>query len=250
MKITFLGTGAAEGIPKFGCECEHCRIAREKDGKNVRQRTALLVEAAGHRILIDTPPEISIQLNKSNVFNLSAVFLTHEHFDHIGGLVEFEYWRYPIHIFAGIELLPKLRLTPRMQKNALLSPFLSNSSVYFGGLQIIPFRVMHHVPCYGFAFVEGEKWAIYLSDSSFQLSSFHFHLIRQADIAIFNTPTFDERDNHMSVRDVIKLVRDGSVKRAVLTHINHRNYIHEVLEKKVAPYGIVVAYDGMEIELG
>lgn len=249
MKVTFLGTGAAEGVPKFGCDCHHCRVAREKGGRNVRQRTSLLIEAGGHHILVDTPPEISIQLNRSNVFDLSAILLTHEHFDHIGGLVEFEYWPHPIHIFAGAEVLGQLRLTPRMQTKAFLSPVLANVKLCFNELSVMPFHVMHHVPCYGFLFIEGNKKVAYLSDSGPELSSLLLSMLAQVDLAIFNTPTFEEPDNHISVQGVIKLAQQGAVRKAVITHINHRNYTYEELKEKVAPYGLIVSYDGMEIEL-
>ena len=249
MKVIFLGTGAAEGVPKFGCDCHHCRVAREKGGRNVRHRTSLLFEAGGFRILVDTPPEISIQLNERKVFDLSAVLLTHEHFDHIGGLVEFEYWPHPIHIFAGAEVLNRLRLTPRMQKKALLSPLLAQVRLHFGELSVMPFRVIHHVPCYGFLFVDGDRQIAYLSDSGPSLSSLLLAILAKVDLAIFNTPTFDEHGNHISVRRVVELVQQGAVRKAVITHINHRNYTYEELKAKVEPHGIVVSYDGMEIEV-
>lgn len=249
MKVTFLGTGAAEGVPKFGCDCHHCRMAREKGGRNVRQRTSLLIEAGEHHILVDTPPEISIQLNKSNVFELSAILLTHEHFDHIGGLVEFEYWHRPIHIFAGAEVLAQLRLTPRLQNKAFVSPVLANVKLSFGMLEVLPFRVAHHVPCYGFLFIEGNKQVAYLSDSGPELSPLLSSMLTQVDLAIFNTPTFEEPDNHISVQGVIELIQQGAVRKVAITHINHRNYTYDELKEKVAPYGIIVSYDGMELEL-
>lgn len=249
MKITFLGTGAAEGIPSFGCDCERCRVARKGGGKNVRQRSALLIEVGGLRILVDTPPEISIQLNKSEIFDLSAILLSHEHFDHIGGLTEFEYWHHPLHLFAGFDVLPKLRMTPRMEKSALLSCFHPHVLLHFGVLQVLPFKVPHHVPCYGFAFMEGGKLALHFSDSGTDLSGLHIQLLRQADVAIFHTPTFEEEGHHMSVEDVIQLVQKWGLKRAVITHINHHNYLHEELVERLSPYNITVSYDGMELEI-
>lgn len=115
MKIRFLGTGAAEGIPRFGCTCQRCQMARKEGGPNTRQRTSLLIEVASHRILLDTPPEIGALLNRAEVFDLLAVFLSHEHFDHVGGLTEFRYWNRVLPTLAGFDVLPKLRLTPRLE---------------------------------------------------------------------------------------------------------------------------------------
>jgi len=249
MKIRFLGTGAAEGIPSFGCTCQRCQMARKKRSHNVRQRAALLIEAAGHRILLDTPPEISSQLDQAEVFDLSAVLLSHEHFDHVGGLVEFEYLNRVLPIFAGYDVLPKLRLTPRLEERALLSGFHSHTWLHFGDLRVMPFKVIHHVPCYGFAFEETGTRVLHFSDSGPDLSDLHRHLLEGADVAIFHTPTFEPHHSHMSVESVISLVQEYSFQRAVITHINHNNLLHEELVEQVAPYGITVAYDGMTLEV-
>jgi phosphoribosyl 1,2-cyclic phosphate phosphodiesterase len=249
LKIRFLGTGAAEGIPSFGCTCQRCQVARREGGPNARHRASLLIEAAGHRILLDTPPEISALLNRAEVFDLSAVFLSHEHFDHIGGLVEFEYWNRVLPIFAGYDVLPKLWLTPRLESKALLSGFHSHTQLRFGDLTVMPFKVVHHVPCYGFVFEEAGAQVLHFSDSGPELSSLHYHLLEGAAMAIFHTPTFEPYRSHISIQDVISLVQDCSLQRVVITHINHNNLLHEELVERLAPHGITVAYDGLTLEV-
>ncbi len=39
MKLKYLGTAAAEGIPALFCNCKHCASARELSGKNIRTRS-------------------------------------------------------------------------------------------------------------------------------------------------------------------------------------------------------------------
>jgi phosphoribosyl 1,2-cyclic phosphate phosphodiesterase len=224
-------------------------VARKKGGPNARQRASLLVEAVGHRLLLDTPPEIGALLNRAEVFDLSAVFLSHEHFDHIGGLVEFEYWNRVLPIFAGYDVLPKLRLTPRLENQALLSGFHSHTELCFGDLTVMPFKVVHHVPCYGFAFEEAGARVLHFSDSGPELSNLHYHLLEGATMAIFHTPTFESYRTHISVRDIISLVQDCFLQQVVITHINHNNLLHEELVERVAPHGITVAYDGLTLEV-
>ena len=249
MKIRFLGTGAAEGIPSFGCACQRCQVARKEGGPNVRQRASVLIEAAGHRILLDTPPEISTLLNQAKVFDLSAILLSHEHFDHIGGLIAFEYWNRVLPIFAGYDVLPKLRLTPRLEERALLAGFYPHTRLHFGDLSVMPFKVIHHVPCYGFAFEEGETRVLHFSDSGPELSDLHRHLLEGADVAIFHTPTFEPHHSHISVQELISLVQDYPIQRVVITHINHNNLLHEELVEKTSSHGITVAYDGLTLEV-
>jgi len=249
LKIRFLGTGAAEGIPSFGCTCQRCQVARKTGGPNARHRAALLIETASCRVLLDTPPEINSLLNQAEVFDLSAVLLSHEHFDHIGGLVEFEYWNQVLPIFAGYDVLPKLRLTPRLESHALLSGFHSHSQLHFGDLTVMPFKVVHHVPCYGFAFEEAGVRVLHFSDSSSELGNLHYRMLEGADMAIFHTPTFEAHRSHTSVQDVISVVQDCGLQRTVITHINHNNLLHEELVRELAPLGITVAYDGLQIEI-
>ena len=61
MKLTYLGTAAAEGWPAAFCNCDGCRAARRLGGRNIRTRSQALVErrrrdeqVAGRRV--DAPP--------------------------------------------------------------------------------------------------------------------------------------------------------------------------------------------------
>lgn len=256
IKITLLGTGAAEGIPCFGCECPRCRAARENDDRNVRQRSCFLVQSEDQNILIDTPPDISRQLNLSNIHNLSAVFLSHEHYDHIGGLNEFEYWvNVVIHVFAGFGVLPQLQLSPRLQEKALLSPFTSHSPLYFGDIRVTPFRVSHTNNTYGFNIydVKSQRQVVYFSDSSHNLGNYHLHLLKTTDVVILHTPRFEPRgpdDDHISVQGVVELVQHYDLGRVILTHINHHNLLYQELVDYLKPYpNIIVGYDRMVLEV-
>jgi phosphoribosyl 1,2-cyclic phosphodiesterase len=60
VRLTFLGTGTSFGVPQIGCPCAVCHSA---DPRDRRTRVGALVETdAGRRILIDTPPELRLQL--------------------------------------------------------------------------------------------------------------------------------------------------------------------------------------------
>src|SRR6478736_9166038 len=83
MRLTFLGTGTSFGVPQIGCSCAVCRSA---DPRDRRSRSAALVEAGGAAILIDTPPELRLQLIAADVSRVDAVLFTHEHADHVHGI--------------------------------------------------------------------------------------------------------------------------------------------------------------------
>ena len=46
MKLTYLGTAAAEGWPAAFCNCDGCRAARRLGGRNIRTRSQALVDDA------------------------------------------------------------------------------------------------------------------------------------------------------------------------------------------------------------
>ena len=54
MKLQYLGTAAAEGIPAVFCECENCIKSKENGGRNIRTRSQALIDDC---ILIDFPQD-------------------------------------------------------------------------------------------------------------------------------------------------------------------------------------------------
>lgn len=82
MHLKFLGTSSGLGIPRVGCECPQCQ---SKDPRDRRTRSTLLVD---NKILIDCGPDIirQIQSSKLKVQKLTHAIITHQHFDHIGGI--------------------------------------------------------------------------------------------------------------------------------------------------------------------
>lgn len=95
MKITILGSGTSCGVPQIGCPCEVCTSSGPKDK---RLRTSSLVEVGGKRILIDCGPDFREQMLRINFKPLDAVFITHEHYDHVGGLDDLR----PYSIFGDV----------------------------------------------------------------------------------------------------------------------------------------------------
>ena len=84
MKITILGSGTSTGVPQVGCTCEVCRST---DARDNRLRCSGLVEADGVRILIDCGPDFRQQMLRLDDYRpIDGVLITHEHYDHVGGL--------------------------------------------------------------------------------------------------------------------------------------------------------------------
>src|SRR5436190_12097581 len=81
--FTFLGTGTSVGVPMVGCDCEVCTSANPK---NQRYRCAVVVGTPKGNLLIDTPPELRLQLLRARIKVVHAALFTHFHADHLFGL--------------------------------------------------------------------------------------------------------------------------------------------------------------------
>src|SRR4051812_30723842 len=110
MRLTFLGTGTSFGVPQIGCSCAVCRST---DPRDRRTRSGAVLDVAGTRILIDTPPELRLQLLAQGITQVDAVVYTHEHADHINGIDDLRIFSVrrpqPLPIYGPAETLDRLR---------------------------------------------------------------------------------------------------------------------------------------------
>ena len=84
MKITILGSGTSTGVPQVGCTCPVCTST---DPRDKRLRCSGLIESGGVRILVDCGPDFREQSLRLPDFQpIDGVLITHEHYDHVGGL--------------------------------------------------------------------------------------------------------------------------------------------------------------------
>src|SRR2546425_11296071 len=108
--FTFLGTGTSVGVPMVGCDCDVCRSTNPR---NQRYRCAVLIGTPQGNILIDTPPELRLQLLRENVRLVHSVLFTHYHADHMFGLDDVRpFPRHlggPVPLFCNAETERKIR---------------------------------------------------------------------------------------------------------------------------------------------
>ena len=83
LKVVYLGSGAAPGVPSLGAGWLYCN---PDNPKNRRRRTSTYVEIDGVKILIDTSPDLRLELIDQNIRDLDAVLYTHMHADHLHGI--------------------------------------------------------------------------------------------------------------------------------------------------------------------
>jgi len=254
VRIQFLGTGAAEGIPAINCDCAHCTRARNEGGKLVRERNALLFSLPGYELLVDSPPDIRSLINKYQISKLDGILATRARYDHIGGIKEFEWWRGGLDFLAEETLFETIRReywTETLDNIMFHIPYYPGASLYFSGFSIIPFAARHQQPIFGISVKEGETRVVYTSDTSTHLTNYARRVMWNCDLLIVNTPTFEPiPESRITVIEALELKERVGARQMILTYINHENKPHDELEAFVRPFqGVTVAYDGMVVEV-
>ena len=115
VRLTFLGTSTSHGIPVIGCPCAVCHST---DRHNQRYRPSVVIHWNGRIVLIDTPPELRLQLLRADISQIDAVLFTHSHADHIYGLDDLRVFshshRSGLPVYGMVETLAVVeRLKPR-----------------------------------------------------------------------------------------------------------------------------------------
>ncbi|MDR0412510.1 MAG: MBL fold metallo-hydrolase [Dysgonamonadaceae bacterium] len=253
MKVRFLGTGTSTGNPEIGCRCKVCSSTDERDR---RFRSSVLIETGGKHLLIDCGPDFRMQMLETfrtmPVERWAGVLITHEHYDHVGGLDDlrtfcrneavavyaenyvaeaiktrmpyaFEEHRYP-----GV---PNLRLVP-----------VRNEPFSVEGIQVNPVRLMHgELPILGYR-IGGMA---YLTDLK-TIPDEEYAKLKDLDVLIINALRETEHIAHETLADALANIKRIKPARAYLIHMCHQFGLHEE-QQKTLPVPVFIAYDGLEI---
>ena len=78
IKFTILGCGYSLGVPRIDGSFGKCNPGNKK---NYRTRCSALISSKNINILIDTSPDLKLQLIKNKIKNINKIFYTHPHAD-------------------------------------------------------------------------------------------------------------------------------------------------------------------------
>lgn len=246
MRITFLGTGDAGGVPLHGCDCPACARARAVADLRRRPCTAL-VEAGDTRILLDAG--LTDLTERFPPGSLTAIVLTHFHPDHVQGLFHLRWGVGPsIPVFAP----PDTDGCADLYKNHGLLEFrrlAKFGTVTIGDLTLTPLPLIHSKPTFGYAIEDGlgHRFA-YLTDTVGlppRTMSFLEHW-QASTVALDCTypPQADLPRNHNDLKMALKIAEQLAPTSVLLTHISHAldAWLHE--NSKLLPANVATAQDG------
>lgn len=258
MRVTFLGTGTSFGVPVIGCNCPACSSS---DPRDRRTRHSLLVEESGRSLLVDTPPELRLQLVRAGVERLDAVFLSHEHADHTHGIDDLRVFSMrsraslPLYVAREFEAELKSRFSYIWEVGPIpnpwstvpdldLRPFEDRESVVAGGMRLLPIAFPHGV-YRSFGFRAGDL-AVVVDGKSVPEDA--VPLLEGVRALVINALWFgDPHPGHFSIEEAIEVGRLLGAETTYLTHLTHR-VVHAELDARL-PQGVRAAYDGLTIEV-
>lgn len=276
MKIKFLGTAAAEGVPAIGCRCRVCKLSRELGGRNMRSRSQAIIDG---ELLIEFNPD-TLWHSHAYGFDLSEIdhcLITHSHPDHLY-LDDIENYRSgfchgrdgAMNFYAAKDGFKKIKkISARPYMGGAVTPHLVKVGKAFtvgGKYTVLPLPANHNKetsPVFYSISGNGKK-ILYAHDTGY-FPEEAWQLLKgegRFDLISLDCTGCMGIDGHNYVRhmtlhmclDVIKrmgssgLVDEKTVK--VVNHFSHNGgQTYDEMVKEADKHGITVSYDGLEIEV-
>jgi phosphoribosyl 1,2-cyclic phosphate phosphodiesterase len=218
-----------------------------------------VVEAGGSTLLIDTPPELRVQLVAARIANVDAVLYTHEHADHTNGIDDLRIFsarqRRALPVYGPPETLDRLQSTFRYIFDEMrpyegtskpqleLHRIDAGKTVQVAGIEVLPLAFAHgHLRVYGYRFGD----LAYLTDVK-AVGPEEMERLRGVRVLVLNALWWRAHPTHMSIAEAITTSQAIGAEVTYLTHLTHETGHAELAAS--LPGGIFPAYDGLVVDI-
>jgi phosphoribosyl 1,2-cyclic phosphate phosphodiesterase len=255
-RLVVLGSGTSTGVPMLGCDCPVCL---SDDPRNSRMRASVLMSFPRGNLLIDTTPEMRLQLLRERVRQVHAIAFTHSHADHLFGLDDArlfpKYIGGPVPIYCEEETeqsirsvfhyafhdraakipsggVPRIlfeRIAPGLAFEALGQTVLP-IRLDHGRFSVLGFRVGDLAYCTDVSHIPAESWP----------------LLEGLDTLILDALRHEPHPTHFSLGEALAVVERLRPRRTYLTHLSHV-FDHRTTESTLPPR-VALAYDGLTLD--
>jgi phosphoribosyl 1,2-cyclic phosphate phosphodiesterase len=250
MRVTFLGTGTSTGVPVVGCRCAVCTSTHPH---NQRLRQSVAIEANGKHFLIDTTPDLRLQLLRHPIPRLDFVLFTHSHADHLMGLDDIRPFNFrqreTLHAFASPPTAKAIRRAfsyiwdsasqigggkPQLELHEIEGAFT------WQGIDVVPIPVIHG------------DWTIlgfrigpfaYITDTNGVPES-SMRLLEGIDtLALDGLRPAPRHPTHFTIDEAVECAQQIGARMTYLIHLTHE-VDHETVDATL-PGGVRLAHDGL-----
>jgi phosphoribosyl 1,2-cyclic phosphate phosphodiesterase len=257
MRLTLLGTGTSMGVPQIGCGCAVCHSS---DPHDQRTRTSALIETGNATLLIDTPPELRLQVLRANVRQLDAVLYTHEHADHVHGIDDLRSFSLlrgsALPLYGPASTIEHLRSSFRYIFDDAVVPMAGTSKpqltlhaltpnvpAMIAGVSVLPIA-FEHGPLTVFGYRIGP--VAYITDVK-HVGAEAVAMLRGVQVLVLSALWWRSHPTHHSIDEAIATACAIGAERTFLTHLTHETG-HRDLAARL-PAGIEPGYDGLTVEI-
>lgn len=254
-RLTFLGTGTSAGVPTLGCDCAVCM---SDDPRNNRTRPSVLFSFPEGNLLIDTGPEMRMQLLREKIRRVHAIAFTHHHADHLFGLDDarmFPKWiGGPVPVFCEIDTEECIKRVfsyafregaqdwpPGFVPKIQFVPVEPGGEFEVLGQKVLPIR-LHHGRFKVLGFRIGGL--AYCTDVN-RIPDESYEALQGLDILILDALRYESHPTHFCLDEALTVVERLNPKRAYFTHLSH-SFDHAYVEERL-PSRVRLAYDGLVV---
>jgi phosphoribosyl 1,2-cyclic phosphate phosphodiesterase len=204
-------------------------------------------------ILIDCSPDFREQMLPFPFKKIDGVLITHEHYDHVGGLDDLR----PFNRFGDIPVYTedytadclRTRIPYCFAKQKYPGiPYLFfkvieiNHSFHINRTEILPLRVMHgKLPIAGFRIQN----MAYITDM-LTMPDDSFEKLKGIDVLILNALRIKPHHSHQTISEALETAKRIAAKDTYFIHLSHQAGLHDELQKSL-PEHVHLTFDGMVI---
>ncbi|OEF04826.1 phosphonate metabolism protein PhnP [Vibrio genomosp. F10] len=249
LTLTLLGTGAAGGVPLYGCECTACAIATENKERERKPCSAMVEWGDGeskNRLLIDAGIMDLHRRFKSGSY--LGFLLTHFHVDHVQGLFHLRWGNgASIPVWCPNDPLGCADLLKHSGCLQFIPEMTHARLVNIEGLRVTPLQMRHSRPTVGYLFEYEDQSIAYLTDTDGLPNETLQFLSDRASLDTLvidcSFPPQHSGSNHGNIDTAKEIQKLLAPKKLVITHIGHD--LDDWLIRNEAPDSVIIGYDDM-----